>query len=364
MESLSGKLASLRVLALLPLIVLAIDFFRAPFLFNTESSAAIPKLEQLLPRKTSFLGRFRGHEFTVSVGTLGDAGYLTGLVDASGGRIGLVMSHFIVRKDFISNVGPVGRAVHSLLLSASEEVAGSFLDVLRAAAEHTAGDVISFRVGDRGRNELSQSPIDVIYIVLLNAQDSKSNYINNISTGLAKTMKLASVESPSGLLVTTLGIGPRYRPADPANFYSLLLDSVEMGTTPGIIYVGFYANWPTSYMKENIDDLNATWSNATSGPFASRLHRAYFRFAFICLTVCLLVSSMFVPLNIKNGLLVSIAYLGSVLGADTLLTFLLSGFGPDFLLFGSLAFQAILAFFFPYIARLNPKNVFGGNSRS
>ena len=348
-----------RIWALVPLLALAVDFYLYPFLLHTNSHGQVPPLKQFIGTKSAYLGRYRGHEIYASVGTLANADYVKNLVSNRTQGVTVVMSHFIAQKGFTTIFGPVGRAIYSGFQKVSPESADRFRKFLKDTADIPPGHVREFSIRNNHQAPHEAFPVESVLAVMLNSTETQKSYIKNITTGLTEALKRASDLQTYSLLMTTLALGPRHKLVQPFKFFETMFSAMPLGLYPRQIIVGFFGNWPNDYMKENINGLNEAWKSQTQSPISDRIFKPIFRLTLLSLSICLIVSSFAARLSLKNTLLISIAYLSLVVGATQVLTFLLSSYGPDVLLGGSIAFQLILALFFPYIVLQNPRGVFG-----
>lgn len=346
-----------RIYALIPLVILALDFFQKPFLFHTLFVASTPPIKTLVDRRFEYLGRYKGHEYLVSVGSLSDDDYWKKMVQIDGHHPSIVMSHFISQANFTTTYGPVGRAIHAGISKISPSTAADFEAFLKRTADLPPGQLQTFSLRANGAEAQQAFPLDQVLVILLKARETESSYRKNVAQGLAKAFQQAADARLPALLVTTLALGPAYQPVQPLQFYDIVLGASPADIYPRQIIMSFYENWPNAYMQENIDGLNTAWSNHTQASLAERLVTPLFRLTLACWSLSLLVCSFTVPLIWVNALKISLLFI-PLACANKAASFILASYGPDILLGGSVVFQIILALFLPYIVRLNPKDVF------
>ena len=353
-----------RLWVFVPLIVLATDFAVFPFVYHTRFHSQAPQIEGLIEQSPVYLGRYKGHEIFVSFDDLSQDNALQALPHDVEHGLGLVIGHYLVHQGVASQTGATGRSVRNLLKRRSPRLAERFQNFLEETANFSPGTALTFSVHEGQEGACQECEIQSVFVILVQPIDAQETVQEELAEGFQQAFASADQLQLGSLLVTTIALDPRYdRSILPEDFFKALFGSIQQGNYPQQVYLGFYKRWPNDFVEKITTALNRVWHEEAvgDGGFSEGLYRFDFRLSMVLLSLCLFVCSTKTSLSLKNTLIISIAYLGIVLGGFPILKPFVSGLDPGIELVAMVVVQLILAVGFPYIVRWDPKGLFSRN---
>jgi len=273
----------------------------------------------------------------------------------------IVITHF-VDEDSETREGALGRTLREKLNRLSSDAGRRFKDHLDHLGAHQAGYVAELDVHIPPESR-SQLPIDRIYVVLLNV--GQGHRISNegiLSKAIPEVLKRAARDKISSLIVPSLGYKWNDRKTLAFDeFFRPLLSSLSTEGPPNHVYVPLYGDWPTFTLEEAVKSFNYCWSDIVSPSTYSAvfgLYRAEYRCTLFFLMVCLLISSFYAPLTVKNFLIICASFVAMATGSMRTIDFVTQGYGVVFASILKLTAWLFLATAFPFIVNWNPKDIF------
>jgi hypothetical protein len=340
------------LLLLIPLVALALDFGFSPRLIENSATVNQVSLVSLLEKRHLVIGTFHGHEFVVNIGRVAQPRYLQDL--AAHRPNALTISSFV--GDGV-RLGEVGWAVTNKLQRVSPQAASHFNEMLREDKAFVPGDVrdLSLNLSPEQRGRF---PVDHLLIAVMDEENGKENtdLLPKLFPTLLHRAAAANVET---LVIPIIGYNWKDDHAMRfSSFFRELLASATREPKPPRIVVDLYSGWPRFVLEQAVGEINASAEQFDKPASELRLHRQQIRELYVLLAVCLLASSFYAPLTIKNFLIIVCAYSALFLGAAKTLDFMTDGWPASTAQLASLAAYILLAAMFPIICRWNPKDIF------
>jgi hypothetical protein len=347
-----------------PTILLLYDFLRFPVTFSVRGLSDNISVVSLVANRLLPVGTYNTHTIHVSLDDISRDDFLDYV---KGSPNAIVITHF-VDEDSATREGALGRTLREKLNRLSPDAGRQFKDRLDHLEAHQAGDVaqLDVHIPLKSRSKL---PIDRIYVVLLNV--GLGHRISNegiLSKAIPEVLKRAARDRISSLVLPCLG----YKWNDKGTlafdeFFRPLLSSLSSEGPPKYIYISLYGDWPTFTVEEAVKSFNYCWSDIVSPSTYGavfRLYRAEYRATLFFLTVCLLVSSFYAPLTIKNFLIICVSFIAMTMGSIKTIDFVTQGYGVVFSAVLKVTIWVFFAIAFPFLVNWNPKNIFcqKGNS--
>jgi hypothetical protein len=340
-----------------PIVVLLYDFWCFPVTFAVRGLSENISIVSLVANRLLLVGTYNGHTLHVSLDSILRKDFLDYV---KGSPNAIVITHFVDKDSSETTEGDLVRTLRDKLNRLSSDAGRRLKDRLDHLGGHQAGDVAELDVHIPPESR-SQLPIDRIYVVLLNAGKGTSN--NGIlSKAIPEVFKRAAQDKISSLIVPCLG----YKWNDKNTltfdeFFRPLLNSLSTEGPPNHIYVPLYGDWPTFTLEEAVKSFNYCWSDIVSPSTDGavfRLYRAEYRCTLFFLTVCLLVSSFYAPLTVKNFLIICASFVAMATGSMRTIDLVTQGYGVIFSSILKVTAWVFLATAFPFLVNWNPKNIF------
>jgi hypothetical protein len=345
-----------RLLIVLPLLILVIDALKFPVIFESRHLVKSFSIVSLFEQQTVPLGTFRAHRIHVAVDNIIDSNYLA-YVD---GRVNaLLISHFIDSESQDSTLGALGKAVLEKLRQVSPYETRKLVDVLARSPTSRPGEIleVSLKVP---AEDYRHFPIDHLFILVVK-EDPSGESRDIISKGIAEVLKLAEWRKISTLVIPCLGYN--WEDKNSLKFddcFRPVLESLPVASAPRNIYLSLYSDWPTSTLEEAVASINRALERTFRGNYGliPVLYRGHFRLTLLLLAVCLLVSSFYAPLTIRNFLIIAFSYIGSAMGSGTIIDFLTQGYGMTARSVVQILVLVVFAVGLPFLVDWNPRNIF------
>src|SRR5262245_50334331 len=344
------------VLILLPLLVLLGDLLWFPLIFESRQLVNNIGIISLLKEQTIWLGTLRAHNIYISIDSIHNSKYLSYV---EGPSDALAISHFVAGGASGSSVGALGQAVLEKLALVSPDDNRRLYNLLSHTDKGYAGEVLELAL-NIPREHYRRFPINHLFILLFEQGPSGGNK-DVISKGIIEILDMADKENILTLIIPCLAYNWEDKNSlSFIDFFQPLFDSLSDTNGPRNIYLSLYTDWPTFTLEEAVTALNRAWENHSRG-FSGHvpvLYRNDFRLTLLSLSLCLLVSSFFVPLAAKNYLIIVSSFTGSAVGAGKIIDFVTQGHSSTFHFFIQVSILAVLAVGFPFFVDWNPKNLF------
>jgi hypothetical protein len=345
-----------RWLSSLPVLLLLYDFACFPT-FAVHQLAKNVDIVSLVSTRFSPLGIYNTHSISVSVDSIMQKNFLD-YVKSSPNAI--VITLFIDRESFQTNKGLLGRALQTKLENVFPDASRTFQDQLGRLAGWQPGDVAKLDVHIPGEH-YRDLPIDHVYVLVLNKGSGDSNK-ELLAKGMGSLFEHAARDHIDTLIIPCLG----YRWDDKNSldfneFFCPLLAALPIGSQPRCIDLSIYDGWPTFTLEEAVQSFNYCWNGVVTGSAQRQffgIYRADYRGTLLFLAVCLLVSSFYIPLTIKNFLIICGSFVVTTTGAIKASDFVTEGHGVMFRSLIVIVIWIFLATCFPFLASWNPKNIF------
>jgi hypothetical protein len=343
----------------LPWLAVAVDFAVFPVLFEGKRDSYDISARALLSARPPSLpmGRYRGHRVKVSLDDVSDPEFL-GMQTTRATT--LVLSLFV---DDASEpkVGELTYAILERLRQRSPDSYDRFVRFLHERGGLAAGQVERFTLSDQDRTDSRFFAQDLI-VVTLRAGGPLEEKRRTLRAAMARVYQRLEEGGASAVILPCLGVNfvGRLAREEFGQFFEEALDGLSLDTKPKDVALSLYANWPTNVLPVALAALDAAWRERFERQYQfPMLYRQEIRMTLAFLAVCLFVCSRFVRLSLKNFSIISIAFIGIILGSGTLTAFAGQGLG----LLAKLVIQvSVLTFVscaFPFLTRWNPKSVFG-----
>ena len=363
MDTSTGSLLKRTVPAVLiavPLLYLLVDLARTPVLLNgCRGTNDGITLQTLVDKQAVSKGSYMGHTFYVSLDSIQDSHYLdfvkwepTALV------IGVDRGDPSQRYS-----GPLPRAVEGKLATLSPADAKAFRRIVEGG-EPSLGYLKPqpLQIPERSKESF---PVDYLYIVGIRAVgngdvQAKEQQGQIFQKGIRRAMEEARKDRVSNLIIPFVGVDPEnQKTLQFGEWFSRVFAATEMTSVPPKIYLSMFHGWRGDYRGKALIGLHEAWAEACSASSKeSVLVREELRLVLVGIFICLLVSSLHVAMTIKNFLIISAAFAGLGFGAFQLLHPFVQDWNPDYRLIAAAAVLLFLAVAFPYLPKMNPKDLF------
>ena len=345
-----------RWLCSLPVVLLIYDLASFPT-FAVHQLGKNINIVSLVSTKFFSLGTYNTHSICVSLDSIMQRSFLD---HVKGSPNAIVITHFVEPGSSATSEGALGRALQAKLESVSPDASRIFQDQLSGLVGRQAGDVAKLDV-HIPREHYQDLPIDHVYVVVLNLGTGNSN--NGLLTkAMPRLFQQAVRNHIDSLIIPCLG----YRWDDKNSldfdeFFCPLLTSLPSDGRPSHIELSIYSEWPTFTLEEAVRSFNRCWDGVVTGSARREffgVYRAEYRGTLFFLAVCLLVSSFYVPLTVKNFLIICVSFVVMATGAIKTSDFVTQGHGVMFRSLIVMVIWIFLATCFPFLANWNPKNIF------
>ena len=341
-----------KLLAAIPLLVLAAHVYMFPFLFDTVQVESIPEAQKLVAAKNIYLGRYRGHKISTSLADFEDPE----LLNHSAKPSAIVISHYISLPNIATRMGGAGRSLQSLLSKLSVSEGERFQNFLKGTVDAIKGDIRIFEIS----NSLPLS-IRYVIVIMLGETDSAEGHLNLLKHSFVNVIKKSDKLVIETLFVPTLTIDPRHaNSVNNQHFFAALFKAIPASRYPKNIQISMYGDWPNSFLNSILGSLKKEWQRIflELDSWEERLFRIEFRSMMIFLSICLFVSAFRILLTIKNALIILITYIASAQGGNATINYLFTDQSKDLVLITLLLFYFVLALFLYTIVYWDPKKIF------
>lgn len=335
-----------RLLVLVPLLLLALDFVFSPHLIESRYDMPALSLDQLLSNDSVDLGKIHLHSLRVSLGSIGD-----GKRDSSVSA--LVLAVFPGQPGEIG-LGSFGRAVLNEL---SPTERAKFLGFL---AEPRASGSVQVFERERHHEEGSLAGIDYFFVLrALPGNDEEA--LKALSSGLLAAFAQAEGKAVSGFLLPCLTIDPHTDSLPLDDFFESLFAALQASRSPRYVNVSFYDRWPYDFLESATASFNKNWHAQIEKHegFFSRIHRFDLRLLLLGLSICLLSSSFHVQLTPKHFLIIIGSFSLAILGSYKTLDWLAQWYGPEKRGVFAIVLVLVEAWGYPYFIQWSAKGIFG-----
>ncbi len=365
------------VLFAIPLVALALDCVNLPLFVNRCTTRQFPGMRALVDGRFQPLGSLSGHQVYVALDSVLDSDFL-GYLKGSPNAVVIGIDH---EKPQAPIWGGLTRAVLVKASNASSEQAQHLLglgcsalrqdsltvdgqQLLRAicGAEPVLGGVVEVELHNHSSGTKG-FPVDRLYVIGIKSQRSageQGSPQEYVKLAFHDTMTRATHAKITNLVVPCVGVDP----TDPATmrfdeYFPLVLGALANSTKPRNIYLSLYQDWPDSYRREALTRLGRAWTDICAS-FETKplLIHENFRLLLVGLFLCLIVSSRFVRISLKNFIIISVSYAASFYGTASAAVSVTGISSPDGVLLVELASAVSLAVTFPLLPRWNPKGIF------
>jgi hypothetical protein len=349
------------VLILVPLGFLVVDYIRMPVLFNgctqVDGKASLVELSNL---QLIQLGRYRGHMLHFSLDSSGDGRYFA-YVQGSPNALVLAIDH---QNRSQAIWGGLTRNVLEQKLDPLSPDDAKALRGIISGAEPATGFVRALTL-HLPPNARSAFPVDFLYVVAIRARGAlggadRQQQLDILKHGLNEVMAQAGRDKIANLIIPNIGVDPNDPQTLPiADMDRLVLASAAQFGPPRDLYVSIYHGWSARDQAVAIGAITSAWDEACralqSDPY---LVNEILRLVVAALFVCLLVSSRYVAISLKNWLIISASFVGLGFGALTTEDLFVKAWQPASRCVAHLLLLLILAVLFPFLPKMNPQNVF------
>jgi hypothetical protein len=353
------------LLVSVPLLFLLADWIRVPVLRNgcTTTGADI-HLRDLQENQFKPKGSYRGHSVFVSLDAIQDSEFLNYVTSAP--------TALVIAIDHDSAANGVWGGLTRAVLAKLDSISPSNAEVLREiipGAEPTYGRALSEHLHIPA-DQRHKFPVDYLYVMGMkiigtNDLQSRQQRSDILARALQAVMAQADRDGVENLVIPSVGVDPR----DPttlqySDFYPVAMSAVGTTRFPGNIYFTLYRKDLALYRKDlpHIDPIHVlqqSWSDACSAseklPF---LVREDIRLALLALFVCLVVCSKYVPISLKNFLIIAVGFLAAVFGMSSIEQPMIGDWPAAAQLFAHIVVLLAVAVLFPFLPRWNYKEIF------
>src|ERR1041384_1821278 len=304
------------MLIAVPLLYLAVDLVQFPVILNDcqRANGEITVETMVNERdKSSYLGHelgsYLGHEFYISLDAIEDSGYLDFV---RGVPTALVID---VDQDVPSHIGKLTGTVRDKLENLSPTDAAALEKIV--SGSHPRWGQIEVLPLHVGAQRTQTFPVDYLYIVGVKSQGSgdeqaKKRQAEILQDALRAAMAKGKTDHILNLIIPCLGVDPNnQKMLQFREWYPQLFAATQTARSPGRIYLSIYERRSDKYRADALTSLQEAWVEACSASHKqSVLVREELRLILVGAFVCLLASSLHVPITIKNFLIISTAFVG------------------------------------------------------
>jgi len=308
----------------MPLLVLAGDFIRAPYIFQTQISDVELSVQGGIDNNTKYLGRLNSHQIYVSSDEIAQPDFLA---EFKSMQNAIVITHFLTIDGRATRSGLLGRAVRSRLSQSYPEAERRFIQLQEGSSGYKPGHVFPLQIEDHN----DAFPVTAIYIVMLTENAKENPRATALMTGLREVYALASAAEINNLIVPALGIDEQASHLPFPQFLDAALDVLPSSRYPENLYLSWYPRWATKTLTAANRALSAKHITSFSAQsnLAARLESPILRLACIALALCLLSTSLALTLNWLKFIIICTSFLGVFAGLWGLMGFLASDLNRD-----------------------------------
>jgi len=336
-----------------PLILLCIQFGLKPYFLSTASKTQPCDWRALSSQERIHIGRYRGHEIHLA---LFDLERDPSLFPDSQASV-LFLSHFIVN-DGITHYQPApSRAVHRRLSEYSLNLKKKFANLLHTTVKKSPGDALFFWVDPQ-----EKFPFKMVCVLIFGKEDGPDKIADQMRDGVRKSISVIDNEGFDSLVLPMLTVNPGIATlSDYKRVFRVILESLPQGGLPSEIVFSVYKNLETVQISKAADGVCEGWQEllTEAGPLHTRISDLRTRQYLLFLFVCLLVSSFYTKLTLRNAIVIAVAYTTVAEPASAVVASLGSSFFADLSFYATIAVHAFVAVSLGWIVHLNPKDVFG-----
>jgi hypothetical protein len=344
---------------MVPLALLAVDYVRHPVVWTGCSRMPDVTEDALFASSSVVLGTLFGHRITAALDDIGDSKFLAGAERTPYALVTTVYFQDPLRPE----QGPETRSILARLAQLSPKHHDEFVGRLNNRANLLPGKVVSYAL-DLPPEQVPRFSVNRIYVVMVQYIAGENGHVNDgpiIKAGLKEIMRRAKEDRVVRLLVPSLGVN--WQEAGwltHEKFFPIVFESLDTVPRPDLIRLSLYSSTPANVLQRAINAINAAWKERcaiASGKDA--LFEQTTRLVLLFLLVCLVVSGLYAPLTVKNGVVIATAFIGSAAGGIKLLDELIPDYGSPVtrLAIHSCVFGA-LALCYPSLVRASAKEIF------
>jgi hypothetical protein len=293
------RLGQRLVFLLMPTALLVLDvlWWHPRILENYHRDRPLSAVK-LVAHQTEAVGVFHGHGFEVSVDDVANEDFPS---DLRGSGAALVISDFFESRSKEWAEGALGRAVTLKLKRLSPGAAERVQEALKSPATVHGGDVIPVAL-NLTRSDRPLFPFDYLFVLVFEAGQSGSE-TNILAPALLRIARLCESRDVATLVFPCVG----FKWEDPhslqfEDLFEPLFKAVGDNDSLFDVRVIFYENWPTLILEEAVSSFNREWTDPSDNA-AGKLPYFYnqnIRLALVTVILCLLISSLLVPLNLNT----------------------------------------------------------------
>ncbi len=351
-----NSLARLFLVLLVPVAILALDFYRYPVLFSKYTPPKAGNINEILRNGSAPLGNYRGHRVFASIGEISDPRFLYFIRN---GTTGLAISAYVEnQKDHTIIQGALQGAMIDRLQSISKTQAVALADQFSKLSSPSSWDVSDFSL-DLSATEHRQFPVNRIVLVALPTGHPDATELRK---ALVRMMIVSQEANIANLVVPPLTVRIGEHAKDSLSFgefFQAFLSAIPIADYPDRLYLSLDQSWPTAELQDAMESLNGAWRQTVTDEEGNYVvYRHDLRLTLVALVVCLIVCSFSVNYTLKNFLIIFFAFIGLALGADKWFAPLVVGGNANALLEAQAVILLIMAVAFPLIVTWNPRNVF------
>lgn len=357
------------LLSLLPLVILGVDIWLFPTLFERRQLLTALNATTLFENRLVRLGTIYSVSFNVALESLKDDDSLAYLSQRD--RSGLVISVFIDPERAGIFEGELSRAVHLRLQSLSKSVDLQLVEFTRKIGQRQAGDVLGLDL-NLSNSERAQFPVDRLIVVVLNRPGSKENG-SVLETALAGVVADANGAGLKALALPCIG----YQENDKNSvtfdqIFRSAFKALKGSQRPFDLFISVYSNWQTQAIEQAAAALNLAWAAGEGADpgFLPSLYRGRYRILLLLTTICLLACTGRAQNTVKSFLLILAAYIGAAVGLAELLDRFTKNYPKEPVEIAVVILWVVLALGFPIFVRwdikkdvFNPKKSKSAKSR-
>jgi len=349
----------LALVSLVPIVILAVDFYRYPVFFSKYTPPGGGSINEVLRNGSVPLGNFRGHRVFASIGEISDPRFLYFIQN---GTTGLVISAYVEMVKGQSTVqGALQGAVIDRVQSISKARAVTLVDYFSNLTAPSSWDVSDFPLG-LSDAEYRSFPINRVLVVALPIGHPDTA---ELKKALVRTMITSQDAHIANLVVPPLTVRIAEHATDSlsfSDFFQAFFSAIPVADYPDRLYLSLDQSWPTAELQSAMESLNVAWHQTVTDEEGNYvLYRHDLRLIMVALLVCLIVCSFSVKYTLKNCLIISIAFIALALGADQWFSPLVAGGNANSLLEAQAVVLLTMAVAFPIIVTWTPRKVFDRN---
>jgi hypothetical protein len=259
----------------LPLILLAFDFFYSPTIFNSRTVKSKISSSMLVEAKYVPVGTLSGHNIGIVFDKVRNSERSRHVSSNSGFVIPVFVSEGEV------SLSELGVAVREKIASSSAESAEKLASFLKGAVGQKPGSVISLALDTPDEHSF---PFNNLVIVFLPSDIQQNDQLLELE--LRNITREAELLKLSTLVVPMTGFSWRDRKStDLDAFFSAALKSLENRKYPTNYLLNFYSDWPTFVVEHAVHSFNTTWSDLARDPI--QINHLRLRLILIMTSLCL-----------------------------------------------------------------------------